>query len=51
VSSRHPDWWTDDPDPAAADGIHAGAQSVSQWRRAFLQDFGSRMERCSQILR
>lgn len=51
VSSRHPDWWTDDPDPAAAEGIHAGAQSVSQWRRAFLQDFGSRMERCPQILR
>jgi Cellulose-binding Sde182, nucleoside hydrolase-like domain len=45
-SSVHPNWWTDDPDRSAAEGVHAGAKSVSQWRRAFLQDFASRMDRC-----
>jgi hypothetical protein len=50
-SSEHPNWWTDDPDPATAEGVHAGAKSVSQWRRAFLQDFGLRMDRCKQPAR
>jgi cellulose-binding protein len=45
-SSLHPNWWTDDPDPSMAEGVHAGAKSVSLWRRAFLQDFAARMERC-----
>jgi hypothetical protein len=45
-SSVHPNWWTDDPDPSVAEGVHAGAKSVSLWRRAFLQDFASRMDRC-----
>jgi hypothetical protein len=45
-SSVHPNWWTDDPDPSMAEGVHAGAKSVSQWRRAFLADFALRMERC-----
>jgi len=45
-SSVHPNWWTDDPNPSIAEGVHAGAKSVSQWRRAFLQDFALRMERC-----
>jgi len=45
-SSVHPHWWTDDPDPAAAEGIHAGAKSVNQWRDAFLRDFATRMRRC-----
>lgn len=45
-SARHPHWWTDDPNPSVAEGVHAGAKSVSQWRRAFLQDFAARMERC-----
>jgi len=45
-SSVHPNWWTDDPDPSMAEGVHAGAKSVSQWRRAFLGDFALRMERC-----
>ena len=37
ASTRHPRWWTDDPDPAAAEGPHAGARSVSRWREAFLE--------------
>ncbi|HTH01836.1 MAG TPA: DUF1593 domain-containing protein [Vicinamibacterales bacterium] len=45
-SSVHPTWWTDDPDPSMAEGVHAGAKSVSQWRRTFLQGFASRIERC-----
>jgi hypothetical protein len=46
VSLRHPNWWIDDPAPAAAEGIHAGARSVSEWRQEFLEDFAVRMERC-----
>jgi hypothetical protein len=45
-STRFPNWWTDDPSPAMAEGIHHGAKSVSQWREAFLRDFASRLERC-----
>jgi len=48
VSAAHPNWWTDDPDPAAAEGIHAGARSVSQWREAFLRDFAERLQRASR---
>ncbi len=33
-STRHPQWWTDTQDPSAAEGIHAGARTVSQWREA-----------------
>jgi hypothetical protein len=44
-SAAHPHWWTDDPDPAAAEGVHAGARHVSRWRDAFLRDFAERMER------
>lgn len=47
AASRHSHWWTDDPDPAAAEGVHAGAKSVSRWRQAFLQDFAARMARCA----
>jgi hypothetical protein len=43
ASAAHPNWWTDDPDPSAAEGIHAGARSVSQWREAFLRDFAERL--------
>ena len=45
-SSVHPNWWIDDPDPAAAVGVHPGAKSVSQWREAYLKDFAERMDRC-----
>ena len=45
-SVRFPNWWTDDPTPAMADGIHHGARSVSQWREDFLRDFANRMLRC-----
>lgn len=46
LADSHPDWWTDDPDPAVAEGIHPGAKSVSRWRQAFLRDFAERMDRC-----
>lgn len=42
----HPNWWIDDPSPAAAEGIHAGARHVSRWREQFLADFAARLERC-----
>jgi hypothetical protein len=45
-STAHPNWWIDDPDPAAAEGVHPGAKSVNQWRVDFLRDFAARMLRC-----
>jgi hypothetical protein len=45
-SLRQPNWWIDDPAPVAAEGVHAGAKSVSRWREEFLRDFALRMERC-----
>lgn len=44
-SSRQPHWWIDDPDPAAAEGVHAGARSVNRWREEFLRDFAQRLRR------
>jgi hypothetical protein len=46
LSTVHPNWWIDDPDPAAAVGVHPGARSVSQWREDYLRDFAQRMDRC-----
>ncbi len=45
-SPIHPNWWTDDPDPTMAEGVHAGAKSVNQWRKDFLGDFAQRMDHC-----
>jgi hypothetical protein len=45
-SLHHPNWWTDDPDPAVAEGEHQGAKTVSRWRADFLGHFATRMERC-----
>lgn len=45
-SARHPNWWTDDPDRALAEGPHLGAKTVSRWREEFLGDFATRMRRC-----
>ena len=42
-SAMFPKWWTDDPSPAMAEGIHHGAKSVSQWREDYLRDFAERM--------
>jgi hypothetical protein len=49
-SVRHPHWWIDDPDPAAAEGVHAGARSVSRWREEFLRDFAARLRRTAPPL-
>jgi hypothetical protein len=29
-SAVHPNWWIDDPDSAAAEGIHPGAKNVNR---------------------
>jgi hypothetical protein len=46
----HPNWWTDDPAAAAAEGVHLGAKTVSRWRADFLRDFSERMRRCQSRL-
>jgi hypothetical protein len=46
-SAFHPNWWIDDPNPAAAEGVHPGAKSVNRWREQFLNDFAARMKRCA----
>lgn len=43
VSSAHPNWWTDNPDPAWAEGVYPGAKTVSRWREQFLGDFAERL--------
>lgn len=45
-SSRHPNWWTDDLDPAVAERNYSGVKTISVYREAFLRDFATRMERC-----
>jgi hypothetical protein len=47
-SPTHPHWWTDDPAPELAEGVHLGARTVSVWREAFLRDFSERMERIAR---
>jgi hypothetical protein len=51
ASSNYPNWWTDDPDPAAAEGVNQGAKTVSRWREEFLRDFAQRMTRCQSPAR
>jgi hypothetical protein len=46
-SEKFPNWWTDDPAPEAAEGVHIGARTVSRWRDDFLPDFSERMRRCA----
>ena len=46
-STKHPNWWTDDPASEFAEGEHLGARTVSRWREDFLRDFSERMKRCS----
>jgi hypothetical protein len=45
-SKVHPNWWSDDPDPATAEGGYPGAKTISRWRVDYLRDFAERMERC-----
>lgn len=45
-SEHYPNWWTDDPNPAVAEGVHQGAKTVSKWREDYLRDFAQRMKRC-----
>ena len=45
-SRKFPNWWSDNPDPALAEGVHQGAKSVNIHREEFLRDFAARTERC-----
>jgi hypothetical protein len=45
-SAKLPNWWTDDPSEAVAEGPHIGAKTVNRWREDFLRDFAARMLRC-----
>ena len=45
--SRHPRWRRTTRDPAAVEGVHAGAKHVSRWREAFLRDFAARLDRAA----
>ena len=46
IDKTHPNWWIDEPDLAAAEGVHSGAKTVSRWREDFLRDFANRKDRC-----
>lgn len=45
-STIHPNWWTDDQDPAYADFGWVGAKHTSQWRVEYLTDLAQRFDRC-----
>jgi len=40
-----PNWWSDDPDPAVAQGDRPGAKTVNKWREEYLRDFQKRFDR------
>jgi hypothetical protein len=44
-SNRYANWWTDDPDPGLAEGIHQGAKTISKWRKDYLKDFALHTDR------
>ncbi|WP_077248640.1 nucleoside hydrolase-like domain-containing protein [Kluyvera georgiana] len=49
-SSRYPNWWTDNPDPALSEevppfGPQQGIKTINQWRASYLADFADRAER------
>jgi hypothetical protein len=46
ASARYPNWYTDNPDPALAEGNQQGAKTVNRFREAYLKDFAGRMMRC-----
>lgn len=46
ASDKYPNWWTDNPNPEFMERDHIGAKTVSKWRKEFLTDFASRMDRC-----
>lgn len=48
-SSRHPNWWTDNPNPSLSEGSQQGAKTVSRWREDFLSDFAARLLRCGRV--
>ncbi|MBD3265433.1 DUF1593 domain-containing protein [bacterium] len=50
-AAEHPNWWTDNPAPAFAEGGHIGAKTVSRWRKDFLRDFATRINRCENNAR
>ena len=45
-SARRRHWWTDDPEPSRAEGVHHGAKTISRYRAEYLRDFAKRMNRC-----
>ena len=45
-SSKYPNWWTDNPDPALAEDGFQGAKTISKYRVEFLSDFAARLECC-----
>lgn len=47
---RHPNWWSDDQDPAVAIDGWPGAASISRWRDDYLADFARRLDRCLDVL-
>ena len=43
-TNHGPNYWTDDPDPALAEGDRAGAQTVNRWRQDYLDNWRQRMK-------